>query len=101
MLDPAAYDNVIVTVAHPWGDVDTRLTEWVRIGPGPRTSVQIVSARWAENDNPIDMDEIPAEYHNSEETHRRQRLGELPTPWGPPPDEPGSDPNPEQKKFRG
>jgi hypothetical protein len=32
------------------------------------------------------MSEIPLEYHNSRESRRLQRLGQLPTPWGPPPD---------------
>ena len=32
------------------------------------------------------MSEIPLEYHNSRESRRLQRLGQLPMPWGPPPD---------------
>jgi hypothetical protein len=48
--------------------------------------VEIVDARRKSTGEPVDMAEIPLEYHNSEESRRLQRLGELPAPWGPPPD---------------
>jgi hypothetical protein len=86
MIDPSEYDDIIVTIAHPWGDVPRPLSEWIAIGPGPRPLVEIVSAKRKDTGEPVDMAEIPLEYHNSRETRRLQRLGQLPMPWGPPPD---------------
>jgi hypothetical protein len=71
-----------VTVAHPWGDIETTLEEWIRRGPGLRPLVQIVAAKRRSTGEPISMDQIPLEYHNSRESRRLQRLGRLPTPWG-------------------
>ena len=92
MIDPTEYDDVLVTVAHPFGDVTPTLTEWIRIGPGRRPFVRIVAAkRWSTGES-IPLSEIPLEYHNSRESRRLQRLGQLPAPWGPPPDhEPARD----------
>jgi hypothetical protein len=86
VLDPSEYDDVIVTVAHPFGDVDATLTEWIERGPGPRRLVEIVAARRRATGERVDMSEIPLEYHNSPESRRLQRLGQLPAPWGPPPE---------------
>jgi hypothetical protein len=36
MLMGAEEDDVIVTVAHPWGDIEAPLQTWIEIGPGPR-----------------------------------------------------------------
>jgi hypothetical protein len=86
MIDPAEYDDVLVTVAHPFGDVTPTLTDWIRIGPGPRPFVRIVAAQRRSTGESIPLSEIPLEYHNSRESRRLQRLGQLPAPWGPPPD---------------
>ncbi|GAA4602729.1 hypothetical protein BJY16_004347 [Actinoplanes octamycinicus] len=85
MLDPADYDQVIVAVAHPFGNVPAPLTEWLRLGPGPRPYVEIISAWRRRTGEPVPLDEIPLEYHNSARSRRLQRLGRLPAPWGPPP----------------
>jgi hypothetical protein len=88
VIDPSEHSDVIVTVAHPFGDVETTLEEWIRRGPGPRRFVEIVAARRRSTGEPISMDRIPLEYHNSPESRRLQRLGRLPAPWGLPPEEP-------------
>ena len=85
MLSRAEYDDVIVTIAHPCGDIDSPLPEWIRVGPGPRPYVQLVRARRRSTGDPVPLDEIPAEYHNSPRTRGLQREGRLPCPWGPPP----------------
>lgn len=87
MLDPSEYDDIVVTVAHPWGNGYPTLTEWIANGPGPRRLVGIVAAKRKSTGEPVDMAEIPLEYHNSRESRRLQRLGRLPVPWGPPPDD--------------
>jgi len=87
VLTPAEYDDVIVTVAHPYADVETTLRRWIETGPGPRPFVTITAARRS-NGHPVPLDAIPLQYHNSPESRRLQRLGLLAAPWGPPPDEP-------------
>ena len=86
MLTPADYENVIVTVAHPFGNVDATLRQWIETGPGPRPFATIVAARWRDGD-PITLEAIPLQYRNNPESRRLQRLGLLPAPWGPPPSE--------------
>jgi hypothetical protein len=93
VIDPSEYDDIIVTVAHPWSDIEETLTQWIAIGPGPRPFVTIASARRRSTNEPVDMAEIPLEYRNNRESRRLQRLGELPAPWGPPPDDKPLDPN--------
>lgn len=88
MLTPADYDDVIVTVAHPWADVETTLARWIETGPGPRPFVGITAAR-RRNGDLIPLEAIPLQYRNNPESRRLQRLGLLPAPWGlPPSDEP-------------
>jgi hypothetical protein len=87
VLDPAAYDDVIVTLAHPWGDIEAPLRTWIEVGPGSRPLVSISKAR-RRNGSPVPLDEIPLQYRNTAESRRLQRLGLLPAPWGPPPEEP-------------
>jgi hypothetical protein len=93
MIDPSEYDDIIVTVAHPASDVEETLNHWIATGPGPRPFVRIVKARRKSTNEPVDMTEIPLEYRNTRESRRLQRLGELPAPWGPPPDDRPLDPD--------
>jgi len=86
MIDPSEYDDIIVTVAHPASAIEETLNQWIATGPGPRPFVRIVKARRKSTDEPVDMAEIPLEYHNTGESRRLQRLGQLPTPWGMPSD---------------
>jgi hypothetical protein len=88
MLSPVEYGDVLVTVAHPWGDVEVPLETWIETGPGPRPYTGLVAARRISTDEPISLSEIPLEYHNSPDSRSRQRLGLIPCPWGPPPPEP-------------
>ena len=85
MLSPEDYPDVLVTVAHPWGDVEAPLEQWIRTGPGPRPYVRIIAARRRSTGQVVPMVEIPLEYHNSPEARDLQRRGLLPCPWGPPP----------------
>jgi hypothetical protein len=47
---------VIVTVAHPAGNVAATLRQWIETGPGP--CVRIVAARWR-NGDPIPLEAVP------------------------------------------
>lgn len=85
MLTPAEYDDVIVTVAHPYADVETTLRQWIETGPGPRPFVTITAARRS-NGDPVPLGAIPLQYRNGPESRRLQRLGLLAAPWGLAPD---------------
>jgi hypothetical protein len=85
MLTPDEYDDIFVTVAHPQADIETTLRCWIETGPGPRPFVRITAARRG-NGEPVPLEAIPLQYHNSRESRRLQRLGLLPAPWGAPPD---------------
>ena len=86
MLDPEDYDDVIVTVAHPWGDIEASLRTWIQLGPGPRPLTTISKARRRDG-TPVPLEEIPLQYRNTAEGRRLQRLGLLPAPWARPADE--------------
>ena len=85
MLRPEEYGDIVVTVAHPWGDIETPLLRWIDTGPGPRRYVGITAARRQSSGEPVPLSEIPMEYHNSPEARSLQRQGLLPCPWGDPP----------------
>lgn len=38
-------EDVLLTIDHPFGRIETTLTEWMRTGPGPREQVRPVEAR--------------------------------------------------------
>ena len=84
VLSADEYHDIVVTIAHPWGDLEAPLETWIRIGPGPRPYVEIVAARRLSTGAEVPLAEIPQEYHNSPEARRLQRQGLLPCPWGPP-----------------
>jgi hypothetical protein len=86
MLRPDEYEDVVVTVAHPSGDVETPLPRWIETGPGPRPYTRILQARRLSTGEALALTEIPLEYHNSPESRSLQRQGRLPTPWGAPPE---------------
>ena len=69
----AEYDEVNVTVAHPWGDIEAPLPTWIEIGPGPRPLVTISKARRRDSSQ-VPLEEIPLQYHNTAESRRLQRL---------------------------
>jgi hypothetical protein len=86
MISPEEYPDIMVTIAHPWGRIQAPLDEWIRRGPGPRPWVSIIAAQRKSTGEPVAMEEIPLEYHNSRESRNLQRQGRLPCPWGPPPE---------------
>lgn len=86
MLRPDEYEDVAVTVAHPWGDVETSLVRWIDTGPGARPYTGIIRARRLSTGDPVPLTEIPLQFHNSPESRSLQGQGLLPCPWGPSPD---------------
>jgi hypothetical protein len=63
VLTSADHDDILVTVAHPRGDIETTLSVWIEQGPGPRPFVTITSAR-RRNGDPVPLDAIPLQYRN-------------------------------------
>jgi len=84
MLSPDEYPDVLVTVAHPWANIETTLEYWIEHGPGVRPLVQITAARRISSGEELPLAEIPLEYHNSQRARELQRRGLLPAPWGVP-----------------
>jgi hypothetical protein len=74
--------NILVTIAHPHGDVEVPLDDWVRIGPGPRPFLALTSARHRETGEPLPIDVVPIQFHNNPESLRRIAAGEFDDPWG-------------------
>ena len=72
MLDPEDYDDVIVTVAHPWGDIEASLRTWIQLGPGPRPMTTISKARRRAGATGGDPAAIPQ--------HRRRPQATVPRP---------------------
>jgi hypothetical protein len=85
-LSADEYSDVLVTLAHPWGNLEVSLDSWILVGRGARRYVGIVAARRSSAGREVPLSEIPLEYHNSSESRRLQRQGLLPCPWGPPPE---------------
>lgn len=86
MITPEEHSDILVIVAHPFGNIEAPLETWIENGPGPRPYVGIIAARRKSTGESLPMDEIPLEYHNSAESRARQRQGLLPWPWGAPPE---------------
>lgn len=51
-------DDILVTIDHPFGEIEVPLAEWIREGPGPRPRVQLKSARRASTGEAIPLDDI-------------------------------------------
>jgi hypothetical protein len=77
--DPA---NVIVTVGHPFGDVDVPLSAWISRGPGPRSLVRPIRARRGGTGEPLPLAVVPLRYRNDAESRALIAAGALePPPW--------------------
>jgi hypothetical protein len=76
-IDP---EEIIVTVAHPHGDVEVSLGEWIRTGPGERPLVRPVAAR-TKSGRRLSMSHIPLKYRNTRASRALIRAGFLEDPW--------------------
>ncbi len=88
MLDPADYDDVMVMLAHPWGDVEVSLAAWIQVGPGPRPVVMISRASRRDG-SLVRLEEILLRCRNAAESRGLQRLGLLQARWASPATRPG------------
>jgi hypothetical protein len=63
-------DDILVMIAHPWGDIEVSLREWIARGPGPRPLVRPVSARRRSTGSAVALTEIPLQYRNDAKSRR-------------------------------
>jgi hypothetical protein len=80
MTKQADREQVIVTIAHPFGDIDVLLDTWKEKGPGPRRFVRPVAAKTIDG-RPLSLRVIPLKYRNNWLSRTLIRLGVLKNPW--------------------
>ena len=74
-------DDVIVTIGHPFGDIEAPLSVWIERGPGPRPLVQPIAAKHAKTGKPLPLSVIPMQYRNDTESRGLIERGLLVDPW--------------------
>lgn len=74
-------DDVIVTLAHPHGDIEIPLVEWIRTGPGPRHLLQPTGARSRATGAPLPLSVIPLTYRNNAISRALIKLRLVQRPW--------------------
>lgn len=79
--EPIDLDDVLVVIAHPFGDVEVPLADWIATGPGPRRFTRPVQARSRSTGNRLPMSVIPLRYRNDDESRRATADERLDDPW--------------------
>ncbi len=74
-------EDMLVTVAHPWGDIEVTLAAWMARGPGPRLFVRAIHPRVKATNQPLPHDVIPLASQHTPESRRLIKSGVLPNPW--------------------
>jgi hypothetical protein len=74
-------EDVLVTIDHPWGELEVELTEWIRKGPGARPLLELMRARSRSTGEELPLDVVPLRYRNNDESRRLIASGELENPW--------------------
>ena len=74
-------NDVLLTLDHQFGEVDTTLAEWMRRGPGPRKKLQPIAARSMFTGEELPLTVIPLAYRNDRHTRALIAAGELEWPW--------------------
>jgi hypothetical protein len=73
--------DILVSIAHPHGELELPLAEWMRVGPGPRELVRPIAARSAATGQPLPLSVVPLAYRNDRLSRTLIRLGLLKNPW--------------------
>lgn len=58
-------EDVIITLAHPHGNIETSLTHWIATGPGPRPLLRPVAAKGKRTGKALPLSVIPLRYRNT------------------------------------
>lgn len=77
-MEPA---EVVVTLSHPHGEIETTLDEWMKTGPGPRPLICPVKAGQALTGEPMSLGVVPFRYRNNTWTRLLIRLHMMNDPW--------------------
>jgi hypothetical protein len=76
-IDP---EEIIVTIAHPHGDIEVSLGEWMRLGPGERPLVRPIAVR-KKTGEPLSISDIPLRYRNTALSRALIKAGLIENPW--------------------
>ncbi|GAA5527864.1 hypothetical protein [Herpetosiphon gulosus] len=74
-------DHIMVTINHPFGTIETPLSEWIAIGPGTRPLLAPSAAYDTETGAALPLSVIPFRYRNTLLSRLLVRLKLLPNPW--------------------
>jgi hypothetical protein len=74
-------EDILVTVAHPWSDIEVTLAGWMKRGPGPRPFLRAINPRLKATGEPLPDDVIPLAYQNTVQSRDLIRRGLVPNPW--------------------
>src|SRR5262245_44105272 len=74
-------EDILLTIAHPQGDCEISLAEWIRTGPGDRKYLQPSSARRKSTGSAISLIQIPLQYRNTRLARLLIGLRLLRDPW--------------------
>lgn len=74
-------DDILVTIGHPAGDIETTLTEWIARGPGPRRLVRPIAAKSRSTGESLPLTVIPLRYRNDKESRDMIANGTIEAPW--------------------
>jgi len=74
-------DDILVTIGHPFGDVEVPLAVWIATGPGPRPFVRPIRARSRSTGQPLPLSIIPLQYRNDEQSRQAIQDGHFANPW--------------------
>lgn len=75
------YDDVIVTISHPHGNLEVTLNEWIQNGPGDRDLLQPISAHRISTGEKLPTKVIPLRYRNSHLSRLLISLNLIEKPW--------------------
>ena len=75
-------DDILVTILHPHGEIETTLANWIERGPGGRPLLAPERVRRASTGEPLSLRTIPLRYRNNGWSRLLIRLRVLKDPWG-------------------
>ncbi len=70
-----------VLLSHPHGDRWILLSQWIRVGPGPRPLLRPSAARLAVSEESLPLRVIPLRYRNTAFSRFLVSVGFLRNPW--------------------
>ena len=74
-------EDIIVVVGHPHQDIPVPLSEWIRVGPGPRPLVRPISAYSSSTGKPFPMSVVPIRFRNNVWSRILIKTGLFDDPW--------------------